>query len=303
MAPGIAAVFSAGGFETMIYARRPEAGESARDRAGAQRQVLYDNELASTMSSSIGSTDDLAEAVSKADIVIEAIAENVAAKQALFRDVERLVAADSVLASTTSGLDIADISAEARNPSRFVVMHFWNPAHLVPLVELVGSEVTEPGLIDDVSDLLRRLGKYPVRLEKYVPGFIGARLQQAVVREAIALLEAGVASAEDIDAATRLSFGARFPVLGPLETTDLGGLDVIAAIHEYLLPDLDCSQEPQELLAALVDQGNFGVKTGAGFYDWSQRDARQLMDRRDEELLMRVKSLHRQGDLTLGAGD
>jgi 3-hydroxybutyryl-CoA dehydrogenase len=120
------------------------------------------------------------------------------------------------------------------------------------------------------------------------------------VREAIALLQAGVASAEDIDAATRLSFGARFPVLGPLETSDVGGLDVVAAIHRYLLADLDCSTGPQDLLTELVAGGDLGVKTGRGFYNWSNRDAADLARRRDDELIMRLKSLHESGQLSFG---
>jgi 3-hydroxybutyryl-CoA dehydrogenase len=179
-------------------------------------------------------------------------------------------------------------------------MHFWNPAHLVPLVEVMGGADTESWLLDLVESVLRRIGKYPVRLIRYAPGFIGARLQQAVVREAIALLQAGVASAEDIDAATRHSFGARFPVLGPLETSDVGGLDVIAAIHSYLLADLDSSTQPQDLLTEKVAGGDLGVKTGRGFYDWSERDPTELAQRRDEELIMRLKSLHRSGELSFG---
>jgi 3-hydroxybutyryl-CoA dehydrogenase len=124
------------------------------------------------------------------------------------------------------------------------------------------------------------------------------RLQQAVVRESVALLEAGVASAEDIDAATRLSFGARFPIIGPLETSDLGGLDVILSIHEYLLADLDRSDAPQTMLRELVRDGHLGVKTGRGFYDWATRDAGELARRRDQELIARIKSLRDRGELS-----
>jgi 3-hydroxybutyryl-CoA dehydrogenase len=299
MGPGIAAVFAGAGLESWIYARRHEAAIAARTRSEDQRAVLFDNDLASHSDTPIYATDHLEEALEGSGLVIEAISENIEAKATLFRQVEDLVEGDVILGSTTSGLDIDEISAGARNRGRFVAMHFWNPAHLVPLVEVMGGEA-ESSLLDMVESLLRRIGKYPVRLNRYAPGFIGARLQQAVVREAIGLVQAGVASAEDIDAATRLSFGARFPVLGPLETSDVGGLDVIAAIHTYLLADLDSSTEPQDLLTDLVERGNLGVKTGRGFYDWSDRDATDLARRRDEELIMRLKSLHRSGQLSLG---
>lgn len=300
MGPGIAAVFAGAGFESSIYARRQEAATAARKRSEDQRQLLVENDLATHAYLSIHATDNLQEALRGAGLVIEAISENPEAKAALFGKVEDFVDENVILASTTSGLDIDQISVGARNPRRFMVMHFWNPAHLVPLVEVLGGAETETSLLDIVEDLLRRIGKYPVRLNRYAPGFIGARLQQAVVREAIALLQAGVASAADIDAATRLSFGARFPVLGPLETSDVGGLDVIAAIHAYLLADLDNSTEPQDLLKELVAGGRLGVKTGSGFYDWSERDPTELAQRRDEELITRVKSLHQSGDLSLG---
>jgi len=300
MGPGIAAVFSAAGFESHIYARRLAAGGAAQRRAESQRELLWDHGLATHADTVIRASHDLEEALEGVGLVIEAISENLEEKADLFATVEQFVGADVVLASTTSGLDIGRISSGARHPGRFLVTHFWNPAHLVPLVEVMGGKETESSLLDWVEDLLRRIGKYPVRLNRYAPGFIGARLQQAVVREAIALLQAGVASAEDIDAATRLSFGARFPVLGPLETTDVGGLDVIAAIHAYLLADLDCSTQPQTLLRELVASGDLGVKTGRGFYDWSKRDPVELTERRDEELIRRVKSLHQTGELSLG---
>jgi len=300
MAPGIAAVFAGAGFESCIYARREGAAVAARRRSKDQRQLLVEHDLATHADTPINATDDLDEALRGAGLVIEAITENAQSKASLFGQVEDLVADDVILASTTSGLDIDQISVGARSRGRFVVMHFWNPAHLVPLVEVMGGADTESWLLDLVESVLRRIGKYPVRLIRYAPGFIGARLQQAVVREAIALLQAGVASAEDIDAATRHSFGARFPVLGPLETSDVGGLDVIAAIHSYLLADLDSSTQPQDLLTEKVAGGDLGVKTGRGFYDWSERDPTELAQRRDEELIMRLKSLHRSGELSFG---
>ena len=300
MGPGIAAVFAGAGFGACVYARREDATTGARARANEARQLLLDNDLATHADTSLDATDDLGEALRGARLVIEAISEDPKAKRELFEQVEELVGEDVILASTTSGLDIDAISAGARNRARFVVMHFWNPAHLVPLVEVMGGVETASSLLDEVESLLRRIGKYPVRLNRYAPGFIGARLQQAVVREAIALLEAGVASAEEIDAATRHGFGARFPVLGPLETSDLGGLDVVAALHSYLLADLDNSTKPQDLLKERIANGDLGVKSGRGFYDWSVRDVSELAQRRDQELITRLKSLHRSGELSLG---
>jgi 3-hydroxybutyryl-CoA dehydrogenase len=154
--------------------------------------------------------------------------------------------------------------------------------------------MTAAEFVDRAMALARAIGKQPVRLEREVLGFLGTRLQQAVVREAIALLEAGVASAEDIDLAVRTSFGIRFPVAGPLESADLSGLDVIAAIHGYLLADLDASRAPQAPLTERVAAGALGTKTGRGFHDWSARDAGALLRRRDEELVRRLRLLAEQ---------
>lgn len=299
MGPGIAAVFAAAGFHSAVFARRQDAAERAVAQAQNQWRALVDHGLAASPEARIRPAHDLDDALQDAEIVIEAVSEDLEVKRRVFAQVEQRIDSDVILGSTTSGLDINRISATAEHPSRFVVMHFWNPAHLIPLVEVLGGERTDPAIIEAACSLLRRIGKYPVLLNKYVPGFLGVRLQQAVVRESIALLQAGVASAEDIDAATRLSFGARFPVLGPLETSDLGGLDVIAAIHDYLLADLDRSQEPQALLTELVSAGDLGVKTGRGFYDWTTRDAAELSRRRDEELINRIKALRRRGELEL----
>jgi len=298
MGPGIAASFVASGFDTSLWARRREAADFAADEAQQRVRVLVDNDLATQNGLRVVATDDLAEALEGSGIVIEAISEDVDAKRSLFAEVERQVDPGTLVASTTSGLDMDAMASDAEHPGRFVVMHFWNPAHLMPLVEVLGGAATLPETVDQACSLVRRLGKHPVRLNKFVPGFLGVRLQQAVVRESVALLESGVASAEDIDAATRLSFGSRFPIIGPLETSDLGGLDVILSIHDYLLADLDCSQAPQALLRELNRDGHLGVKTGRGFYDWSIRDAAELAGRRDEELISRIKSLRARGELS-----
>lgn len=298
MAPGIAASFAAAGVASRLWARRADGAEAAAVTARRQHTDLVAAGLASPeVTGSIGASVTLAEAVAGADLVVEAIAEDVDQKRALFVAVERHVDPATVIATTTSGLGIDDIAVGMERPDRAVVLHFWNPAHLMPLVEVVGGRHTRPDVVDACVEAVRRLGKRPVLLRRNVPGFIGTRLQQAVVREAIALLQAGVADAADIDAATRLSFGARFPVLGPLETSDLGGLDVVAAIHRYLLPDLDASSEPNPLLLDLTSARRLGAKTGQGFYDWRHRDAAALVAARDAELIERNRKLRAAGEL------
>lgn len=289
MGPGIAGVLAAAGVEVSMWARRRQAVENAAADARGRLELLQTAGLTASSAGGIEPFDELGPALEDAEVVIEAVSEDVEIKRGLLRAAETQVDPATVLASTTSGLDPDELSRHLTHPDRFVVTHFWNPAHLIPLVEVLGSSTAPASLVGAICDWLESVGLRPVRLAKFVPGFLGVRLQQAVVREAIALLQSGVASADDIDAATRLSFGARFPITGPLETSDLGGLDVVASIHSYLLADLDASTAPQEALSSLVNEGKLGVKTGEGFYNWSQRDANQLIARRDQELLTRQK--------------
>lgn len=289
MAPGIAAAFAAAGHEVVLWSRRPEATAEALARAASLALFLAAEGLAGAPApDALAPAPELSE-VASADVVVEAIAEQLDAKRDLLGRVDELLPPEALLATNTSGLRVTDIAAGLARPERVVAMHFWNPAHLMPLVEVGGGERTAPASVDRAVELARAIGKQPVRVEREVLGFLGTRLQQAVVREAIALLEAGVASAEDIDLAVRTSFGIRFPVTGPLESADLTGLDVIEAIHSYLLPDLDRSTEPQAAVVERVAAGALGVKSGRGFHDWTERDAEELVRRRDEELVRRLR--------------
>lgn len=289
MAPGIAASFAAAGWPARLWGRDADRLNAASERATAALGQLRAEQLAGPSATTVSATHDLAAALADVSLVVEAVREDAATKRSLFEQVERHAAPGALLASTTSGLLIDDFVGPS--PERYLALHFWNPAHLMPLVEVAGGQATPGEVVDRGCAIVQAIGKTPVRLRRPVVGFIGTRLQQAVVREAIALLEAGVADAADIDAATRLSFGARFPVMGPLETSDVGGLDVVLAIHDYLLGELDRSVEPNPLLRSLVDRGELGAKTGRGFYDWSVRSADELRAERDRELITRVRML------------
>jgi 3-hydroxybutyryl-CoA dehydrogenase len=289
MAPGIAAAFAVAGHDVVLWARRGEAAAEAVARAGELGRFLVDEGLAAGPPPAPPAVAAGLEQVADADVVVEAVAERLEAKRELLAELETLVAPDALLATNTSGLRVTDVAAELQTPGRVVAMHFWNPAHLMPLVEVAGGERTDPASVERAVELARAIGKQPVRVEREILGFLGTRLQQAVVREAIALVEAGVASAEDVDLAVRTSFGIRFPVTGPLESADLTGLDVIEAIHAYLLPDLDRSTEPQQALRERVAAGDLGVKSGRGFHDWTARDPAALVRRRDEELVRRLR--------------
>jgi 3-hydroxybutyryl-CoA dehydrogenase len=228
--------------------------------------------------------------VADAGIVFESIAEDLPAKQALFADVEQHVDEATILASNTSGLPIAAIAEPLKRPERAVTTHFFNPAHLVLLVEVVKGARTAPEIVERVRGILAAAGKRPVVVNRDVPGQIANRLQYAIIREALTMVEQGVTSIEDIDTAIKYGPGSRWPVYGPMEHLDVVGLDMIAAIGDSIVPDL--SREPinPHLLRQRIADGQLGVKTGRGLYDWSARSAADVVAARDRFLLERLKA-------------
>ncbi|MDI6761427.1 MAG: 3-hydroxyacyl-CoA dehydrogenase NAD-binding domain-containing protein [Thermodesulfobacteriota bacterium] len=174
----------------------------------------------------------------------------------------------TIIASNTSGLSLTEMASGIHRQDRPVITHWWNPPHIIPVVKVVKGQFTSDQTVDLVCQLLKTIGKKPVKILKEVPGFLGNRLQFALYREALACLKEGVASAEDIDTAVKGSFGFRFPTLGPLETSDFGGLDTFLTISQYLFEVIDRSTEPPELLKEMVSQGKLGVKTGEGFFSY-----------------------------------
>jgi len=246
---------------------------------------LTEGETPSEIVGRVAPTADLAEAVRGATFIIEAIPEDLALKQQLYRKLDRMCDPSVILASNTSGLSPTAISAEMEHPERMVVTHFWNPAHLIPLVEVVRGKHTSDGTVKRAMDLLLAWNKKPIEVRKDVPGFVANRLQYAMFREAQYLLEEGVASVEDIDAAVCYSIGRRLPVTGPFMTADMGGLDVFHAISEYLFRDLCKADGSLERMRGLVESGSYGIKNGKGFYDWDAERSREISRKREETLV------------------
>ena len=298
MAPGIAVVFAQAGLDVTLWGRTEHRAHAARARAGRAAELLATEKLgppAADTLNRIHVADTLAEAVADVDLVVEAISEDLAAKQTFLAEVEAVCARQTLIATNTSGLRVTDIANRLEYPDRAVAMLFWNPAHLMPIVEIVGGEQTAQTSVEGAQQVALDCKKVPVVLKREVLGFLGTRLQQVMVREAVALLDAGVASAADIDLAVRTSFGIRLPAIGPLESADLSGLDVIEAVHQYLLPDLDNSTAPQPGLHVRVAAGDVGVKSGRGFYDWEGNRGRDVAERRDRELIRRARLLAEAG--------
>jgi 3-hydroxybutyryl-CoA dehydrogenase len=212
---------------------------------------------------------DLDEAVREADYVVEAVLEDLPLKQKLFGEIEKYVRPDTILASNTSVIPITKIMDGLKRRERALGTHWWNPPYLVPLVEVIETQWTSPQAIDFTMKLHADAGKKPAHVKKDVPGFIGNRLQHALWREAIALVEQGICDAETVDDVIKAAFGRRLAVLGPLENADMVGTDLTLAIHKTVLHDIDSRPGPSPYLEKLVKDGKLGFKSGQGFRKWS----------------------------------
>jgi 3-hydroxybutyryl-CoA dehydrogenase len=219
---------------------------------------------------------DLAEAVRDADFVVEAAPEDLGVKRKLFGEAETYVRPDTILASNTSVIPITAIMQDLRERSRALGTHWWNPPFLVPLVEVIGTQWTSRAAIDWTMVLHAAAGKKPAHVKKDVPGFIGNRLQHALWREAIALVEQGICDAETVDTVIKAAFGRRLAVLGPLENADLVGTDLTLAIHKTVLPAIDSRPAPSPYLERLVAEGKLGFKSGEGFRTWTPQQQAEL---------------------------
>lgn len=251
---------------------------------------LFNEAMAEEIRMRIEFSTSLEEVVQGATFIIEVIPENSQMKRELYKEIEAICSKDTVLASNTSGFTPTSLAEEMEYPNRFIVTHFWNPGHLIPLVEVVKGEKTDQVTIERAMNLLNEMNKKPILINKEVPGFIGNRLQYALFREAQSLLDEGVATKEDIDAAVTYSIGRRLPITGPLMTADMGGLDVFSAISNYLFEDLSNESKSGVHLSNLVNQKKFGDKSGEGFYMWDQETSETINAEREKTLIHFLKN-------------
>ena len=229
-------------------------------------------------------------------MLLDCILEVMDDKAALFRRLAGAQKRGALFLSATSGLSIAEMGRRGECEDVLVGAHFWNPPHLIPVVEMIAGERTPSARLDEACGLMEDIGKIPVRC-KDVPGFIGNRLMLAMWREALALVDAGVCTAGDIDRVVKLTFALRLPALGPMENIDLVGLDAAERIQKYLFPDLAANSAPSACLSDRVKSGQLGMKSGLGFYDWSKRDAAKLIENRDRQIVRQLEFLKEIGEL------
>jgi 3-hydroxybutyryl-CoA dehydrogenase len=273
MGHGIAQVFAVAGHEVTITDTVMKNLDTVTSRMSANLRDLGDDPLAIAR---VRPCLDLGEAVRDADYVVEAIVEDLPLKQKLFAEIERHVRPDTILASNTSVMPITSIMEGLKARERALGTHWWNPPFLVPLVEVIETQWTSAETVAWTMELHRIAGKKPAHVKKDVPGFIGNRLQHALWREAIALVENGICDAATVDAVIKASFGRRLAVLGPLENADLVGTDLTLAIHNTVLPAIDSRPSSSPYLQKLVADGKLGFKSGEGFRKWSAEEQAAL---------------------------
>ncbi|MFZ0194823.1 MAG: 3-hydroxyacyl-CoA dehydrogenase family protein [Pseudolabrys sp.] len=266
MGHGIAQVFALAGHGVTIYDSIVASLDTVKTRILTNLKDLGDDQKAVER---VTPVSDLAQAVRDADYVVEAVLEDLPLKQKLFAEIESYVRPDTILASNTSVIPITRIMEGLKQRERALGTHWWNPPYLVPLVEVIETQWTSRPAIDFTMKLHAAAGKKPAHVKKDVPGFIGNRLQHALWREAVALVEHGICDAETVDTVIKSAFGRRLAVLGPLENADMVGTDLTLAIHRTVLPDIDSRPRPSPYLEKLVKDQKLGFKSGEGFRKWS----------------------------------
>ena len=294
MGHGLAQIFALNGYPVRLMdierERLDKAIENIRSNLTlmAERGIGQSEEIEPAIAR-VKTMTDLKEAAAEAHFVVEAVLENLELKQEIFKDLDQICDGETILATNTSVISITEIAQKAKDRGRILGTHFWNPPYLIPLVEVIRGEDTSEEAMEVTYALMKQVGKHPVRVNKDVPGFVGNRLQHALWREAISIVERGIADPATVDECIKFGFGLRLPVLGPLETADMVGTDLTLAIHNYILKYIESSPEPSPLLKKKVEEGDLGFKSGRGFQEWTPEEAQKSRKRLQEYLLKVTK--------------
>lgn len=294
MGHGIAQEFATAGYAVALHDVARETLDRADTQIAQNLNVLAENailekaDIAPTLQRI--RTDTALEAVaSTADFVVEAVTENLALKQQLFGELDAICPPHTILASNTTALMPSQIGVNAERKAQILNTHYFNPPYLIPLVEVIRGPETSDATVQATCELLTAIGKTPAVIEKEAPGFVGPRLQAALIREAFAIVEQGIASAETVDLVVRNSFGRRLSVAGPFEVFELAGWDLVLAAFEELYKDLNSSSEINPLLREMVETGKLGVKSKEGFYTWTNQEVQALRERMNRALMQHAK--------------
>ena len=296
MGHGIAQEFASAGYNVLMHDVAEEQLETALTQIERNLNVLTRNAIIEKDSISptlqrIQTSTELEAVAENADFVVEAVTENLALKQQIFGKLDAICPQHTILASNTTALMPTQIGVNASRKGQILNTHYFNPPYLIPLVELIRSPDTSDETVEVTFELLTIIGKTPAIIEKEALGFVGPRLQAALIREAFAIVEQGIASAETVDLVVRNSFGRRLSVAGPFEVFELAGWDLVLAAFEELYKDLNSSSDINPLLRQMVASDKLGVKSKEGFYSWTDEKIEQLRDRMNHALIQQAKNV------------
>jgi 3-hydroxyacyl-CoA dehydrogenase len=290
MGPGMGAVLARAGIQTALYDVSAEALERARTGVTMAQGALERLDAVQADGGGISYESDLATALAGCQLVIEAAPEQLELKQQLFADFERLVTPDAILASNTSGIPITKIAANLQNPERVVGMHWSNPPHMIPMIEVIPGDGTSQATVDATVKLVQDIGYHAV-VEREVPGFVENRILYAILRECLDLVDRGIVDAAGLDTNVRWGIGYKLAVIGPMELLDMAGLDIYKAVGTYLNPDLSTKGEVSSTILDLIEKGRLGMKTGGGLYDYTPEQINELRASRVAKLIAVRKAL------------
>ena len=299
MGLGIAQLFATKGHDVrVIYVADDKERYDAREVVRGNLNVMVENDAipaseVETILNHITFVDTIEEVAGFADIVFECIIEKLEIKQDYFAKMDAILPVETILASNTSAIGITEIAEKSVHKERIIGTHYWNPAYLIPLVEVIKTKYVSEDVVKATYDLLAEAGKKPVIVKKDVPGFLANRMQHALFREALNIIEEDIADPKDVDDAIKYGFGMRLGICAPVEVMDMGGLDLTYNIHSYLFPHLNNSTEPSKLLTDNIAKGNLGFKTGKGLMEWSPEDVAQANKELTENLIKVARVLGR----------
>lgn len=297
MGTGIAQLFATGGYPVKLWAIDDAEVERAGKTIGSNLKLVSDNDMIRAedipaIRERIQITTDFEETAKTADMIIETILEKMDLKQDFFRRVDALTDEDVLLCTNTSVMSVTEIVEKAEHKERIVGTHFWNPPFIVPLVEVVKTVYVKDGVAEKVCEVLNSVGKKAIIAKKDVPGFIANRMQNALGREAVSIIENGIADPADVDIAVKYSFGMRLGSIGPIEQIDSIGADLCLNISSYVYPYLEASDKPSPVLKELVEKNQLGFKTGGvGMQTWSEKDMQAFQERSIRDLIAIGKAL------------
>jgi 3-hydroxyacyl-CoA dehydrogenase len=291
MGPGMGAVLARAGMEVALYDISAEALERAKAAYDIAWGVLDRLETPTVDGGSVRYATDVADALAGAEFVMEAVPEKLELKQQVYAEYERHVGPDVILASNTSGIPVTKIAANLEHPERVIGMHWSNPPHLIPMIEIIPGEKTNEAARAGAAAIVQDVGYFPCLLKKEVPGFVENRVLYAIMRECLALVDEGVIGREELDLNVKWGIGYKLAVIPPMQLLDMAGLDIYSSVASYLNPDLSNASEVSSTIRDLTAQGRLGIKTKGGIFDYTDEQVGQLRAQRAMKLVAVRKAL------------